>query len=320
MTTVRDILVDAERRLRQADIPSPDVDAALIVSHVLKVPRTSLYLHDEVPDQQRVSIEHFITKRSSRIPLQHLLGYAPFRRIQLAVGPGVFIPRPETELLAEAAIRYLRELPGERIAVDLCAGSGAIAIAIATEVPHVSVHAVEISDQACIWLEKNVAAFREDFQAVDSTVAFHHADAQGVCEPGAVLTGLAGIADVVMCNPPYVPDSMVPREPEVRDHEPALALFGGADGLDVVRSLTRQAAILLRPGGLLLMEHADLQGVDAGIHGVPGVLQQMQSTEELSVLADVPFGKPMWENITDRSDLNGRPRFTMALKHSGITC
>lgn len=314
MTTVRDVLVDAERRLRQAGIPSPDVDAALIVSHVLAVRRTSLFLQDDIQAEQRVRIEQLITKRTSRMPLQHLLGTAPFRRIELAVGPGVFIPRPETELLAEAAIRHLREVRGERIAVDLCAGSGALAIAIATEVDHVHVHAVELSDEAWPWLERNLMSFRDQASSIDSVLTGHRGDARNICEPGAALARLAGRVAVVTCNPPYIPDAMVPKEPEVRDHEPPMALFGGSDGLDVVRAIMISAAVLLQPGGLLLVEHADVQGLDAGARGVPGVLMDLRSDEGLSMFADVPIGQPIWPDVVDRPDLNGLPRFTMATK------
>jgi release factor glutamine methyltransferase len=314
VTTVRDVLVDAERRLRQAGVPSPDVDAALIVSHVLGVRRTSLFLHDVIPTEQRVRIEQFITRRSSRMPLQHILGSAPFRRIELAVGPGVFIPRPETELLAEAAIRRLRDEPGDRIAVDLCAGSGALAIAMATEVDHLQVHAVELSDDAWMWLDRNLTSFRDQAQAIGSTVIGHHGDACDIWEPGGALASFAGRVAAVTCNPPYIPDAMVPREPEVRDHEPGIALFGGSDGLDVVRSIARTAAVLLQHGGLLLIEHADVQGIDAGLTGVPGVLAGMHSDDEFAMVTDVPVGRPLWQNISDRPDLNGLPRFTMATK------
>jgi release factor glutamine methyltransferase len=134
--TVRDVLVDAERRLERAGVPSPSVDASELVAFALGTTRTRLFLHDRLDPDQRVRVEQLITQRLNRVPLQHITGTAPFRRLVVSVGPGVFIPRPETELVAEAAIRFLGEFPeSERVAVDLCTGSGAIALSLATEVP-----------------------------------------------------------------------------------------------------------------------------------------------------------------------------------------
>lgn len=304
---MRDVLVDAERRLQRAGVPSPGVDAAEIVAFVLGVQRSRLFLLDELHDDDKVRIEQLLARRLSRVPLQHLIGTAAFRYLVLDVGPGVFIPRPETELVTEAGVRELCASSGEpRIAVDLCSGSGAIALALATECPGSEVHAVEWDDAAVEWTRRNGAAHADELARVNSVVTVHHADATTVADDQGPLAHLRGQVDVVVTNPPYIPDQMVPREPEVREHEPRAALYGGADGLDVVRGVAGTAALLLRPGGLLVVEHADVQGPDAGESGVPGVLSSM----ELG-------GAPAYTDIVDRLDLNGLPRFTLARRSAG---
>lgn len=303
--TVRDVLVDAERRLAAAGVPSPSVDAAELVAFSLGTTRSRLFLHDPLDPDQRVRIEALITQRSQRIPLQHITGTAPFRRIEVAVGPGVFIPRPETELVCEAAIRHLSEQAiGERIAVDLCSGSGAIALSLGLEVPQSRVYAVEWDDKAVTWTRQNVQEHEGDLAGVGSKVFVLHDDAQAVANHGHELARLAGTCAVVVSNPPYIPSGMVPREPEVRDHEPSIALFGGVDGMDLVRGIVRTAAQLLAPGGLLVIEHADVQGPDGHGGGVPAVVHE--GIDGVSV-----FG-----SVTDRVDLNGRPRFTLAYRTS----
>lgn len=309
--TVRDVLVDAERRLAAAGVPSPSVDSASIVAHVLQVSRGHLFLQDPLTDEQRLQVEQLVMRRLTRVPLQYLLGSVGFRRLDLAVGPGVFIPRPETELVVEAGVRELRErAPG--VAVDLCAGSGAIALAVATEVPGAQVYAVELSEQALEWMRRNVDAQAPALDAAGSTVQIVAYDATRAADPPGPLAGLAGQVDLVLSNPPYVPNAMVPREPEVRDHEPKQALFGGADGLDLVRGITRTALLLLRPGGLLVIEHADVQGPDAAELGVPGLLAGQRLDAELAGAIGARQGDPCWASIQDRIDLNSRPRFTMA--------
>jgi release factor glutamine methyltransferase len=311
--TVRDMLVDAERRLSAVGISSPPVDAAEIMAFALGTTRNRLFLQDEVTPEQRVHIEQLLTRRISRTPLQHLLGSTGFRHIEVEVGPGVFIPRPETELVTEAAIRELAVQPvGERIAVDLCAGSGAIAISLGLEVEGSRIHAVELSDDAVGWTRRNVDAYQARLSAVGSGVDVIHDDVAVVADHGHSLSRLAGRVAVVIANPPYIPDHMIPREPEVRDHEPAMALYGGDDGLDVVRALLRTAAVLMRPGGLLVIEHADVQGLAAGARGVPGVVSAMTVDPLLSGLVNLPVGAKVFRSVTDRIDLNGLPRFTLA--------
>ena len=311
--TVRDMLVDAERRLSAVGISSPPVDAAEIMAFALGTTRNRLFLQDEVTPEQRVHIEQLLTRLISRTPLQHLLGSTGFRHIEVEVGPGVFIPRPETELVTEAAIRELAVQPvGERIAVDLCAGSGAIAISLGLEVEGSRIHAVELSDDAIGWTRRNVDAYQARLSAVGSGVDVIHDDVAVVADHGHSLSRLAGRVAVVIANPPYIPDHMIPREPEVRDHEPAMALYGGDDGLDVVRALLRTAAVLMRPGGLLVIEHADVQGLAAGARGVPGVVSAMTVDPLLSGLVNLPVGAKVFRSVTDRIDLNGLPRFTLA--------
>ncbi|MDA3021401.1 MAG: peptide chain release factor N(5)-glutamine methyltransferase [Actinomycetota bacterium] len=311
--TVRDVLFDAERRLSTAAVPSPSIDAAEIVAFVLGVRRNRMILQDLVTPEQRVRVEQLLTKRISRVPLQHILGVAAFRHIELQVGPGVFIPRPETELVVEVGIRELRALPApERIAVDLCAGSGAIALSIGIEVDGCLVYAVEVDDEAVCWTRRNLAAQERALTAAGSSVDVLHDDATVVADAGHGLARLVGQVAVIISNPPYIPAQMVPREPEVRDHEPKVALFAGADGLDVVRGVLRTAAILLKPGGLVVIEHADVQGADAGLRGVAGLTRSMLADEELALVANVPVGHAVWDSVVDRQDLNGLPRFTIA--------
>ncbi|MBS0025222.1 peptide chain release factor N(5)-glutamine methyltransferase [Microbacterium paraoxydans] len=241
----------AAQRLADAGVPDPLVDAELLAAHVLDRRRgevqAAIVRGDRIDEEQQAALTRLVSRRAEREPLQHLTGVAPFRHLELAVGPGVFVPRPETETVAQFAIDALLN-SGEAapIAVDLGTGSGAIALAMATEVPHARVFAAELSEEAHAWAARNVAGV-ENLTLVLSDLA----DA---------FPELDGTASVVISNPPYVPDAAVPRDPEVRLFDPALALYGGADGLDVVRVLSGRALRLLRPGGLLVIEHGELQG------------------------------------------------------------
>lgn len=316
--TVRDVLFDAEHRLKAVGVPSPSVDAGEIVAYSLGTTRNRLFLQDHMTADQRVRVEQLLTKRLSRVPLQHLLGSTGFRRIEVEVGKGVFIPRPETELVTEAGLRELAlQAEGERLAVDLCSGSGAIAISLATEVTGSEVHAVELSDDAIEWTRRNVASYAQQLQAKGSSVNVIHDDAMTVADPGHPLARAAGRVAVVVTNPPYIPDMMIPREPEVRDHEPRMALYGGEDGLDIVRGVLRTAAVLLKPGGLLVIEHADIQGMAAGAAGVPGLVKALIADNELATMANIPAGRPVFTSVADRIDLNGLPRFTLARRVAG---
>lgn len=296
--SLRDVIADGQRRLAAAGVPSPDTDAVLLAAYVKGVPRGRLLLHDRMDQTDRTTYERLLTRRMARVPLQHLIGAAPFRNLELAVGPGVFIPRPETELVAQAGIDVLRALPPQdRRAVDLCTGSGAVAFALATEAAPAHVTAVEVDDAAITWTRRNLQAQREEIEASGSRVEIVQADARTCAADGGPLASLRGTVAVVTMNPPYVPSGARVRDPEVRDHDPALALYGGVDGLDVIRGAIGTAADLLQPGGLLVIEHSDEQGEESE-DGVPALL-----------LAD---GR--WRDVADHRDLARKPRFTAATR------
>ncbi|MFD5225126.1 peptide chain release factor N(5)-glutamine methyltransferase [Microbacterium sp. NPDC058342] len=239
------------QQLADAGVPDPLVDAELLLGHVHGIGRGELQAAvmrgDLLDDAETGRLDALVARRCEREPLQHLTGVAAFRHVELAVGPGVFVPRPETETVVQFAIDALLESADPApVAIDLGTGSGAIALAMATEVPHARVHAVERSADAHAWAVRNTA--RAD------NLTLVHGDL------ATAFDELRGTASVVISNPPYVPDDAVPRDPEVRLHDPAQALYGGPDGLDVVRIISRRARQLLRPGGLLVLEHGELQG------------------------------------------------------------
>ncbi|MER7798033.1 peptide chain release factor N(5)-glutamine methyltransferase [Microbacterium sp. NPDC096154] len=250
---LRDRLRFAAVRLAEAGVPDPQVDAELLLAHLRGQSRgevqAGVVRGDELSVAEAEAFEVLVARRAAREPLQHITGVAYFRHLELAVGPGVFVPRPETESVAQFAIDALRAAPvPEPVGVDLGTGSGAIALAMATEVPHARIHAAENSPYAFVWTTENVRRVGADnvrLAFVDLAVAFPDLD---------------GRVDVVVSNPPYVPDDAIPRDPEVRLHDPESALYGGPDGLDVVRELSHVGMRLLRPGGLLVIEHGELQG------------------------------------------------------------
>ncbi|WP_344690010.1 peptide chain release factor N(5)-glutamine methyltransferase [Blastococcus jejuensis] len=283
---VRTLLGEAARRLADAGVESPRVDAELLLGHVLGLSRAGLITADDVDDGAARRFTALVDQRADRVPLQHLTGRAPFRQLELAVGPGVFVPRPETELLAGWVLERLSGLEGP-VVVDLGAGSGALALSIAHEHPGARVTAVERDPGAIEWTRHN-AGLRA--AAGDTPLEVVSGD---MTDPG-LLRDLDGIVDVVVSNPPYVPDdARVPQE--VADHDPPLALWGGPDGLDVVRGLLVTAARLLVPGGWLGIEHADQQG------------------ESLPALVRAHGG---FTDVADHRDLAGRPRFTTARRAS----
>lgn len=241
----------AAQRLADAGVPDPLVDVELLVGHVRGQRRgevqAAVIRGDRLEDDDAAALDALVARRAGREPLQHLTGTAPFRHLELAVGPGVFVPRPETETVAQYAIDALLA-SGEPspIGIDLGTGSGAIALAMATEVPHARIYAAEISPEAHAWARRNVEGV-ENLTLVLSDLADAFAE-------------LDGTATVVISNPPYVPDQAIPRDPEVRLFDPSLALYGGEDGLDVVRVLSGRALRLLRAGGTLVIEHGELQG------------------------------------------------------------
>ena len=247
--TLRSVIV----RLSTAGIADARVDAELLAAHVLGVPRGAVEAAAvrgdllAAPDAAR--LDALVARRATREPLQHLTGTAPFRHLELRVGPGVFVPRPETEMVAQLAIDALSSAASAApIAVDLGTGSGAIALAMATEVPHSHVFAAENSVDAFVWTKENfalVAPGNAELAFIDLERAFPELDGQ---------------VSVVASNPPYVPDAAIPRDPEVRFFDPPAALYGGADGLDVVRVVSRVGLRLAHPGGTIVIEHGEWQG------------------------------------------------------------
>ncbi len=269
-------LAAATRTLVDAGVSAPRVDAELLAAHVLGIGRGRLALVDALGAADAGRLRALVARRAAREPLQHLIGTAAFRYLELAVGPGVFVPRPETELLAGWGVE--RTAPGA-VVVDLCSGTGAIALAVATEARPARVVAVERSPQAVGWLRRNVAAHAPAVEVVEGDVT----------DP-EVLPELRGRADVVLCNPPYVPAG-TPVPPEVAGHDPAAAVFGGPDGLGVVRPVVALAAALLRAGGVVGIEHDDTHG-DA----VPDLLR----------------GDGRFTDVAAHADLAGRPRYATA--------
>jgi len=247
------VLRDAVETLSRAGVPAPDVDAVLLAAHVLGGGRGEIEAArvrgDTVTREKADAFADLVRRRASREPLQHLTGVAPFRHLELRVGPGVFVPRPETEIVAQLAIDALRAVASaEPVAVDLGTGSGAIALALATEVPHARVYAAENSVDAFVWAKENfalVGAENARLAFIDLEHAFPELD---------------GTVSVLVSNPPYVPDDAIPRDPEVRFFDPPAALYGGPDGLDVVRVLSDVGMRLLHPGGSLVIEHGEWQG------------------------------------------------------------
>jgi release factor glutamine methyltransferase len=268
---------DATRVLAAAGVASPAHDAEELAAHVLGLSRSRLVLLDRLPADAADRYAELVRERAARVPLQHLTGVAGFRRLDLAVGPGVFVPRPETEVLVQWALDSLAGAENPLV-VDLCSGSGAIALAIADELPGARVHAVELEEHALAWAFRNV-------QLTGLAVTLH----QGDVADASLLASLAGTVDLVTANPPYIPIG-AGVEREVAEHDPPAALWGGEDGLATVRMVERTAHRLLRPGGLLGVEHADRQG-----ESVPAV-----------------FPGAGWTEVEDHPDLVGRPRFTTA--------
>ena len=267
---------DAAGRLRAAGVGSPERDADELLAHVLGVGLGRLPLVESLTEEQQATYDALLARRAAREPLQHLIGTAAFRHVELAVGPGVFVPRPETELLAGWAVAQALPLPAP-VVVDLCTGSGAVARALADEVPDARVHAVELDPSAHRWAERNLAGTGVDLRLGDMATAFNDLDAR---------------VDVVTCNPPYIPlAAWESVAPEARDHDPHLALFSGDDGLEALRVVEATAARLLRPGGWVGVEHADVQGEAA-----PAVFAR----------------SGRWEQVRDHDDLAGRPRYVTA--------
>jgi len=284
-------LRQAGARLADAGVASPRADAATLLAFVLEIDTGELQrraiLGRRLPADLAPRFAALLDRRCAREPLQHLTGTAPFRRLELAVGPGVFVPRPETETVADLALAACAGLD-RPVVVDLCTGSGALALAIADEVPGARVHAVETSPEALPWARRNIAA-------TGLPVTLHDDDVTGDLP---TVASLRGTVDVVVSNPPYIPPGAIPVDAEVAHHDPPQALYGGGDdGLDVPRAVVGAAALLLRPGGTLVMEHADVQS-DA-------LLAHLEADGA-------------WTEATAHTDLTGRPRAVRA-RRTGAT-
>lgn len=279
--SVRSVLGGAADRLTAAGIESGRSDAEYLLAWVLGTPRSRLHAFTELSDGAVAAMERAVARRERREPLQHITGRAGFRHLELEVGPGVFVPRPETEVLAGAAVDELNRLvtAGQTnpLAVDLCSGSGAVAVAMASEVPGCSVTAVELSPEAVGYAERNAAGLDVEVRCGDMAT---------------VVEDLAGRASLVTANPPYIPLTAYESVAlEAREHDPPLALWSGDDGLDAIRTVAQVAARLLVDGGLVLCEHADVQGESA-----PAVFAASSA----------------WTGVRDCRDLAGRPRFVSA--------
>jgi release factor glutamine methyltransferase len=285
------LITEATGTLKAAHVGSPRVDAELLAAHVLGIERGKLHTAPDPNRAQAAAYRRLIARRAAREPLQHLTGLAPFRYEQVHVGPGVFIPRPETEQLVMWGLSWLRaQNVAEPRVADLCAGSGAIAVSVVGEKDGATVLAVERSPQAVPWLRRNA---RECAKAAGSRVVVVEGDAT---DP-TVLADVDGTVDLVLTNPPYVPAVAAANlPPEVTQYDPSEALFAGADGLAVIRPLIGRIAALLRPGGAFAMEHDESHK-----HVVPAL-----------VAADGRF-----EQVECHPDLARRPRFTTAVRAGG---
>ncbi len=282
---LRDLVEHAAKRFEEAGIDSAIVDAELLAGHVLGLSRggiqSEIIVGAEINDAQAEEITNLYARRLNREPLQHITGKAYFRNLELEVGRGVFIPRPETEFVAQLAIDALRIVPSDKpIAIDLGTGSGAIALALATEVPSAKIFAVEKSDDAISFTRRNFEKYgNENATLIQGDLAEAFGD-------------MDGSASVVVSNPPYIPLAAVPRDVEVRLHDPQLALYGGEDGMQVMHLVSASAKRLLHDGGTLVVEHADSQG---------------EQVSQL-LLADG------WRQVRSHKDLTGRDRAVTAIK------
>ncbi|QCQ90576.1 peptide chain release factor N(5)-glutamine methyltransferase [Rhodococcus sp. SGAir0479] len=277
-------IIDAAAELERAGVPSARVDAELLAAHLLGVERTRLGLVPLVDPAVIDEYRALVARRAERVPLQHIVGSTAMGNVTLEVGPGVFVPRPETELLLAWALAHL-EASGLRapVVLDLCTGSGALALAIAHARPDAAVHAVELEPQALAWARRNADRRRE---AGDTPITLVRGD---VTDRG-LLTDLEGAVDLVVSNPPYIPEGAV-LEPEVGEHDPHSALFGGADGLSVIKPMINNIARWLRIGGAVGVEHDDTNG---------------------GQVAELFRARRVFDHVAEHPDLAGRPRFVVA--------
>jgi release factor glutamine methyltransferase len=280
MTVLRHAIDCAAAQLAEAGIDSARHDAEQLAAHLAGTERGRLSLVDSLDEDFFTRYRDVVAARSRRVPLQHLVGTEAFGPVVLHVGPGVFIPRPETEAMLAWAIA--QRLPIPPVIVDVCTGSGALALALARHLADARVIGIDDSDAALDYARRNVEG---------SSVELVRADAAA---PG-LLAELDGRADLVVSNPPYVPDGAV-VEPEVAQYDPPHAVFGGPDGMTVIAAVVRQAGRWLRPGGLFAVEHDDTTSTNT--------VELVESTG-------------LFEDIKARQDLAGRPRFVTARRGSG---
>lgn len=286
LPTMRQLVDGTTAVLAEAGVPSPRHDALALIAHCLDLPRLELALAPPVTPALLAELTAVVERRRQREPLQQIVGSTGFRYVTLRMAPGVFVPRPETEVVAGAAIEEVLRLEQERpdeqvLVVDLCTGSGPIACAIGTETS-AQVVAMDASPEAVALARSNLAAVG----TVSARVEL------GDIRDESLFADLDGRVDVVVANPPYIPPDAVPLDPEVRDHDPDLALYGGgADGLALPAAVVRAATRLLRLGGLLVMEHADVQGAGS------------------RALAEASGD---WTEVSTGVDLTGRDRYLRA--------
>lgn len=286
MTGLRQVIDAAARELTAAGVNSPRADALELAAHAAGVDRGRLLLLDGPDDASFLArYRELVAARARRVPLQHLTGSAAFGPVTLSVGPGVFIPRPETEALLDWAVRHaLPDLGPRPVIADLCTGSGALALALHHHRPDARIIAVDISDAALEYARRNTAGTGIEVLRADVTAP-------------ELLAGLAGQVDLIVANPPYIPAPSVPAEsglePEVARHDPPDALFGGPDGMAVITAIVDRAGVLLRPGGRCAIEHDD-------------------TTSAETVTAFTGTGR--FVDVAARRDLAGRPRFVTATR------
>lgn len=280
---ISEALEAATDSLISAGVLSPSTDAELLGCFVLGVSRSELSMHllgaVEFSTVKQLEFETAVARRVKREPLQHITGLAPFRHLELHVGPGVFIPRPETEQLVGLAIEHVSNVRNPLV-VDMCSGSGAIAISLTTELAGSKVYSVELSEVAFGFLTANYEKY-----GLDTTAARNE-------DLSTAFEEFRGQVDLVIANPPYIPDFAVPVDLEVQLHEPSLALYGGGDGLDVIRLVSARAIYLLKPSGLLLMEHSDSQAL---------AISQLLLSQG-------------WQDVVSSQDLAGKDRMISARK------
>ena len=282
MVDRRRLLADAADRLERAGVPTPRVDAEILLADVLRRDRSSLAGVGDVGADDEAAFAELVDRRARREPVQHLTGQAGFRHVVLTVGPGVFVPRPETETMTGWVVDQLRKRGGTPVVLELCTGSGAIAAALADEVPSAQVHALELDPAAFDYAVRNLAGTGVRLALGDLADALR------------LFPELAGHCDAVVANPPYIPlEAYESVAPEARDFDPPLSLWSGNDGLDAIRGVVAVATQALAAGGVLAFEHAEVQSAAV-----------VSLTAATGAFADVH----------DNLDLTGRPRYVTATR------